>query len=202
MLIERDSNIARAVSSPAAVLLVVFILLATLWWVLLQVEERDRAEVGKAAETQAANLAQAFEEHVLRSVQDIDSALLVLRRTWQMRRDYFGSEVSTLQQAYSKGLLLQISAIDRHGRLVYSNLPKWTPGTDLSDREHFLFHRNTDEDRLFISKPVLGRISGRTSIQLTRKTFSADGAFDGVLVVSLDPAYFAGFFGKVDVGRQ
>jgi diguanylate cyclase (GGDEF)-like protein len=59
---------------------------------------------------------------------------------------------------------------------------------DLSDREHIQVHKNSGGlDRLFISKPVLGRASGKWSIQFTRPLLSPTGAFNGVAVVSLSP---------------
>ncbi|MDE2584825.1 MAG: PAS domain S-box protein, partial [Betaproteobacteria bacterium] len=57
-------------------------------------------------------------------------------------------------------------------------------------REHFRNHAATDDDRLFISKPVLGRVSKTWTIQFSRPVLKA-GKFAGVLVLSVSPQYLS-----------
>ncbi len=84
--------------------------------------------------------------------------------------------------------IVQVAVINRDGFMISSSA-MLHPSTlvDLGDREHFRVHANAGNiDQLFISKPILGRASGRASIQFTRPLFN-QGLFSGVLVVSLDP---------------
>ena len=72
---------------------------------------------------------------------------------------------------------------------------------NLSDREHFRVHAERSVDEIFISKPVVGRASGKWSVQLTRRYSDKKGGFAGVVVASFDPDHFRQFYGQVDVGK-
>ncbi|HZX33362.1 MAG TPA: diguanylate cyclase [Rhodocyclaceae bacterium] len=180
----------------------VLVLIVGFWWMLFNQLERDRQEVTNAARVNGANLAQAFEEHVVRTVRGIDSSLVGLRNDWRTGGEHFRREVQDFQGSYDSDLLMQLAVIGRDGRLVFSSLGDASEGMDLSDREHFRFLRASDQDRLFISKPVLGRVSGKWSIQLARRITQGDGTFGGVIVASIDPGYFSKFYQTIDVGQE
>ncbi len=107
-----------------------------------------------------------------------------------------------MKNQYSfKDLALQFTIIGADGRMESTTTAGAAPRVDLSDREHFRVHVNATGDTLFISKPVLGRASGRWSIQLTRRITDETGAFRGVLVASLDPYYLSRFYESIDLGK-
>lgn len=81
--------------------------------------------------------------------------------------------------------ILQIAATDARGVLSFSSVPGWAP-IPLADREHVRVHVDRPA-ALFVSEPLIGRISGRWSLQLSYPLHDAEGRFDGVSIVSLDP---------------
>ncbi|MDE2371454.1 MAG: hypothetical protein KGN16_20970 [Burkholderiales bacterium] len=93
-----------------------------------------------------------------------------------------------------------MSIIDAQGRVSHGAGSR--NHVDLSDREHFRVHVHASGDRLFISQPVLGRVSGKWSIQVTRRIALADGRFAGVAVVSVDPGIFPNLRTFADLGPQ
>ena len=193
---------SEVISHPAFVLVIVAMLVGVLWSVLVSEQRRNQEAIQKDAEIQAGNLARAFEEHVVRTFRDVDAALKLLRQDWVENREGFDEKVRLMQAAFDEGLLVQIALIGADGRLTYSNLEPDPRPVDLSDREHFQAHRGSSRDFLFISKPVLGRVSGRHSIQMTRPVRNAQGGFEGVLVISLSPDYFSHFFGSINLGHD
>jgi diguanylate cyclase (GGDEF)-like protein len=160
--------------------------------------ERDQALANAAQET--ANLSRAFEEHIARSINAADQTLLYMRDSFQSDPVGFDLAGWTRRTQAMTDMTFQIGIIGADGYLLASNVSPAGTRLDLSDREHFRVHRDTSIDRLFISKPTLGRTTQRWSIQLTRRLTGRDGRFAGVIVASMDPHYLTRFRGTVDLG--
>ncbi|SMF14306.1 diguanylate cyclase [Pseudogulbenkiania subflava] len=199
---ERRLRSTRTISHPLSILTIVGLMVVSLWFVLSVEQGRNHAAVERNAKTESANLVRAFGEHVARTFDEVDEALLILRQAWLDDRSDFDRKVQFLQSAYPKSLLVQVSVISSDGKLAYSTLDPNAKPVDLSDREHFRVHRDSRQDRLHISKPVKGRVSSRYSIQMTRPILGEGGRFEGVLVISLSPDYFGQFIESIDLGAR
>ena len=89
---------------------------------------------------------------------------------------------------------------DRDGRVSYGIGVQ--PGSTISiaDRDYFLRAKDDAKAGLIISKPVVGRISGKWVVNLVRRVDRPDGSFGGVVyaVIALD--HFQELFQTLDVG--
>jgi diguanylate cyclase (GGDEF)-like protein len=201
------ARVRHATHAVAAVLrqppvLLGLALIVAIWLAVLQQDRRERDGAQRALVQDTASLARVFEENVIRAIAEVDKVLLFLRHTHQRDGNRHGWP-EIIREAYAvSDLTLQISIIDATGTLIANSA---TPGKvkpmDLSDREHFRVHRERAEDRIFISRPVLGRLSRKWSVQLTRRLSGPNGAFAGVIVASLDPGYLSRFYDTVDIGQ-
>jgi signal transduction histidine kinase len=89
-----------------------------------------------------------------------------------------------------QGAIVQIAVIDAKGYLSGSSLDSGPAKIFLGDRPHFTALKNVTNDQLYISKPVVGRISGLETVQVVRPILTLDRKFSGVVVVSLDVNVF------------
>lgn len=176
------------------------LLLLTGFAVYSKIRSEEQLEV-EAINRANLNLTRTLEEHTLRTLKSVDQAVLFLKFQYEKQ----GMKVN-IADYVREGMIIstifnQLGVIDEHGMYVLSNLPNHKV-MDLSDREHFRVHIASDSNQLFISKPVLGRASGKWSIQMTRRINKPNGSFGGVVVISLDPFYFTSLYSDVNLGTK
>lgn len=175
------------------------LLLGGIWGLTLWQLDNDERQARAAAERESRDLVRLFSEHAARTVMAADQAALFLRQRYaaEGRRLNVSEE---LKSSLGAGRLYNLfSIVDAQGNVVLSSQP-FAP-TNLSDRPHIRVHSAASADLLYVSAPVLGRVSRKWSLQISRRITMADGSFGGVVVVSLDPLYFTHLYGEVDVGH-
>lgn len=147
---------------------------------------KAHAEMEKRAETM--NI--AVEQYVEMILISIDNTLRQLRLAYIANPKAFDQTAKEAVQNLPLGLVRFVTVFDTKGELIYSS-----NGTDqhfnAQDREHFRVHTKTQEDKLFISQPLEGRITGERIIQLTRPIWTKDGRFLGVIGLPLRPNFVA-----------
>ncbi|MGV8900213.1 MAG: bifunctional diguanylate cyclase/phosphodiesterase [Burkholderiaceae bacterium] len=180
--------------------LLVSLLIAAFWLHVCSLVAADRVRTMAGVEQNLANLTRVTQEHAARTFRSADQTLRFVMSRYAAVGNKLNLKMLTQHGVIDTDIFNQIGIIDSHGMYQLSNLPFDGP-VDLSDREHFKVHLAADTGKLFISKPVLGRASGKWSIQLSRRISFKDGSFGGVAVVSLDPGYFTRFYGDLDLGK-
>jgi signal transduction histidine kinase len=165
------------------------------------VSDAERAQ--QAMDGRISLTAKGFSEYVKLDLAAADRLILQVRKDYQAGRGWPTQEAVNAEQRDLGGLVLQLALADASGALVASSLPM-KPGASIADRKHFLAFKNDFTDRLFISEPVLGRISRKPSLQLVRPLLGPKGEFQGVIVASIDPellrSYFSTFHALDDQG--
>jgi len=139
------------------------------------------------------SLARAWGQYTSAALQLIDHTLKQGRLEWADRQGIRDHRLFYKDFPNFKTLIHQVAVIDSSGHLVGSSIESDVRPLYLGDREHFKAHVGAIGDELFISKPLVGRISQRASLQFSRRITGENGQFKGVIVASVDP----GFIGKL-----
>ena len=185
----------------AQIALMVVFSVGAVWITAFYELNRSERSYLHEAELRTAVSAQVFAEYSRSTIKRLNELILDTRDNWNGDWRHFAREIRA-QQGNIQDLTFQVSVIDKDGLLAFSNLAPPTERMDLSTREHFLVHKNNpDQDVLFISKPLKGKVSGKWSIQFTRPIFKNE-KFDGVIVVSVDPEVFVRFADKLHIGEH
>ena len=175
-----------------------------LLWLSVSIHLRADYTYTLSGEQQSSgNLARAFEEHVISSISEVDKTLLFLRKAYLNNPDNFNMRewVDAAKVAGELGLQVGIISPDRH-LAASSTVDLAQKKIDLGDREHVKVHEQANEDRLFISVPVIRRVSATWALQLTRRIQNDDGSYAGVISAALDPAYFTRFYTSMYLGSK
>ena len=190
----------RLLASRSAVVALALIAIAALWTAAFQAVEVSRERELQAVRKEAENYANAFEEHIARTVESVDSVILsVIREVGRSDMSVLRRELGRLHDNH-RGLIAVISVINVRGDLIANSPP--APVISLADRPHFRAHVERDSGKPFLGEPLLGRVSQKWSMHVSRRVNAADGSFAGVVVESIDLDYVKRFYQSVSLGKD
>jgi signal transduction histidine kinase len=168
---------------------------ASTWW---QLDKSYRDEID-GARRDAVSLSLLFKEHATRTVESVDQAVVYLRSRYNALGNSLDIDKELKDGIAPSDVYNLFSIVDGKADVILSTKP-FKP-LNIADRDHIKVHIQSANAGLYISKPVLGRVSGKWSLQMTRRISGPDGAFNGVVIASMDPGYFTSIYKKVDVGQ-
>ena len=181
-------------------------------WASLSVQlDRDRERVLQDAFMQADNMTRAFEEHSLRTVENVRQVLVSLKEIYEKRG---GGAVRSFEEAANasvaryaiesreaqSALFNLLSIADENGDLVLSSQVPFNR-VNIVYRPFFLAHR-AGETGFLVGTPILGTATGKWYIPMSLALKNADGSFGGVVLASVNPFYFSDFYSRVQLGNQ
>jgi PAS domain S-box-containing protein len=161
------------------------------WRSALENQDRLIADTRQTVERRAVQLNAAVSQEVDVMVRQIDLATQYLRDAY-VNQHAFDATVHLVLNSFPAGALQFITVFNEQGTLAYSSngLTDATEKLYFGDREHFRVHADRQEDRLFISKPTIGRLTGVWLVQFTRP-IRRDGRLLGVIAIPVRPDYWS-----------
>jgi diguanylate cyclase (GGDEF)-like protein/PAS domain S-box-containing protein len=153
------------------------------------------------------NLAQVLEEYIDGSFDKID--ILLLAAVDEIESQLAGGGINRQELnsflARRSALLPELAALrmlNAQGEIGYGTGLTAGTSTSAADRDYFIRFRNDPNAGLFISKPLVSRISGKWVIMLARRVNRHDGSFAGVVYGVVPLEHFLKLFTSIDVGKH
>ncbi len=132
----------------------------------------------------------------------VDRTVLMLRRLYESNPAEFNLKYWVEKASLNSSSLIQISLIGSDGYMTDTTTDYEGPRLYLGDRDHFTHLANRKSDAMYVAPPVLGRASGKWSIQLARPLRGKDESFAGVIVASIDPEQLGAFIETAQLGEH
>ncbi|AMO36036.1 diguanylate cyclase [Thauera humireducens] len=186
------SALWRALAGWMAILLC----LGVYWFELSQTHQSQLDEVEANVRLRAEQTVHALALQVSTMIEKLDYLTLQLGESWLAEDERtFRRTVAVAQGALPEGAVVQVAIADERGEILFSSLvPAGATAAatkvSIADRPHFAVHLKRVEPALHISHPVLGRISGQWTVQLSRPVLR-DGQIRGVIVVSVSAEHLS-----------
>ncbi|MBF0482086.1 MAG: hypothetical protein HQK81_03830 [Desulfovibrionaceae bacterium] len=177
--------------------LTLFVVLINVLVVVLAVIELRRSllQFQERARIAADNLTRVLEENLSGSFDKIDLALLSVADEFTRQTAAGGID----RQAFTECILRQNGRLPELDSLRVADaqgIVRYGVGVDpaarvtAADRDYFIRLRDDPEAGLVFSRPMLGRISGKWTITVSRRLSGPGGAFAGVVYAVITTEHF------------
>ncbi|MCA6105816.1 diguanylate cyclase [Bradyrhizobium cenepequi] len=169
-------------------------------------EWESRAVYLRNAEVDMTNLARSLTQH---ADDTFDLAETILAGMVD-RMETGGTDPAALAKLQAFLQQRQFNRQRIRGIFVYDETGRWLATTEQinfaglnnSDREYFQHHLARPDRSSFFGRPVKSRSGGQWIVTVSRRFNHPDGTFAGVVLTTIDVAYFLRFYEQFEVGTN
>jgi signal transduction histidine kinase len=186
-------------------------LIALIWGAIGYQIDHDRKAVLDTAQVSTRNLARAYAEHVEGTLQLLDQVLQRVKNDYENQSSDPAFLRRVMDDAQIEAQIAPMGVVDRNGYIIASNLgavsqaqlSPTVPSAALFAGDRDYFHAQMARDAgVYVSAPIVSRITGKTTIALSRRLNDPHGTFAGVVFASFDLDYLTGFFSDLAIGKN
>lgn len=167
----------------------------------------ERRRAFEEVSTIADNYSRTLEQSLVGFIGRIDSTLLTAADEVEREKAQGGIRDEELnaflarQDSHireTRGLRV----MDERGNVRFAVDGVNTQGANLGDRPYFIRVRDDPKAGLVFSEPVMGRVSDRWVVTLSRRINNPDGSFGGEVNVAVATDRFRDMLGSIDLGTK
>jgi diguanylate cyclase (GGDEF)-like protein len=172
--------------------------LAAIWGTTLNLIKGERVAAEHTAVASSRGLAETYEAQVVRALGEIDQTLKFVKYAYELRGQQGVLEELKSRALLPPNLLFAVSIADSKGDILVSTRP--SAMTNVADKD--FFQRQRQADVLSVGLPRQSPGSGEWIQQFSRRLNSTKGTFAGIVMVSVDAAYFVSGYESSKLGEH
>jgi PAS domain S-box-containing protein len=168
---------------------------------------QSRTQYLERATIVARNLADVLQQNISSHIDRVD--LAIQGTTHEAERQLASGHIDarSINQFIDWQLSLQpdldgIRITDAKGRVLFGNGITTSPLTTTADRDYFRFLKSHPGTKLYISRPMQGRIIHKEIVILAHRISNPDGSFAGVAFATITLQHFQQMFSSLNLGPQ
>jgi PAS domain S-box-containing protein len=200
-------GLSQAGRTVWAIALALVLLLMAAFVIVQQTVSNERAQAFASAQDINSKMVLSDEMRIRSLLVSFDKVLLVLRKDFaenpRLSRQALLLRLDELK--VDDELSPRISFVGAAGEVVLSTARS---GDDqkfqinVADRAYFQMQKTAQGDLLDVGAPIKSRITGKWVVPLTRRITRKDGAFGGLMSMTVDPALFTDPFEQTSLGAN
>lgn len=172
--------------------------LVAIWWTTLSLIKSERTAAEHSAVMSSHQLAETYEAQVVRALREIDETLKVVKYSYELR-----GKTGVLQELKARALLpppllFDIRIADAKGDVLSSTNPVTV--TNVADLD--VFQRQRREDVISVGRPRRNPTSDTWRLDFSRRLDAPNGGFAGIVMLTVDAAYFVSGYEKSQLGEH
>ncbi|HSO46546.1 MAG TPA: EAL domain-containing protein [Rhizobiaceae bacterium] len=172
--------------------------LTAIWVTTLRQIKVERTAAEYTAAVSSHQLVDTYESQVVRALREIDQALKFVKYAIELRGNQAVLPELKARDLLPPDLLFTFSIADDKGNIVASSRPSTMD--NVADQDYFRNARQSEA--LSIGRPRRSPGSGEWKLQFSRRLNAPDGRFSGIVMVSVDAAYFVSGYETSELGAH
>lgn len=170
--------------------------------------KRDHDHEIETARKTTENLTRVLEGHASQSLRRVDFLLSQAAEDLEVGQAFTLQDAAKLRRILqvllpSDGLVTGLGFIDARGHLIAATSAADVSGVpSLANRDYFTALQQPGAPGLVVGAVVNNSTTGKLTIPVGRRVQGPGGGFNGVIVASMDPAYFHSFYASINTEKS
>lgn len=181
---------------------VLFASFIAMLWVAVNIKiDEDRALLEQGIRHEALSITNGYAHFLTRSIEQMDQVTMQIQYAWENSNGLLDLEDMVRRGLFTAPHFVLVAIYDKTGNPI-SATKKIKRISSIADSYYFKQHKNNISSALHIGLAEASSVTGNAVIPLTRRLDNRDDSFAGVVVISVEPAFFSSYYDGPALGKS